>query len=81
MAANNPEPHSESDSAHGEEHGQHIANENLVVLFMFVAMIIGGLLRVISKKYKISYTLLIFLTGIVFGRFPLMFGDMMNEAI
>jgi hypothetical protein len=56
MAANNPEPHSESDSAHGEEHGQHIANENLVVLFMFVAMIIGGLLRVISKKYKVIYS-------------------------
>lgn len=30
-----------------------ILSENLIVLFLFVALIIGGILRIINKKYGV----------------------------
>jgi hypothetical protein len=41
----------------------------LVVLFIFVGLLLGGLLREVNKKTKIPYTPMLLVLGILLGYF------------
>jgi hypothetical protein len=41
----------------------------LVVLFIFVGLLLGGLLREVNKKTKIPYTPMLLVLGIFLGYF------------
>ena len=55
-------------SEHGEGH-DHGHNQILIVLFVFVGLIIGGLLREVYKKTKFPYTPLVVIIGLFMGHY------------
>ena len=58
------------ETAHGgEEHsgGHHISYEVMVVLFISISLLIGGICREITKKTKIPYTPMLLVIGMLIG--------------
>ena len=58
-----------NEHADPSEHGEHGHHENgpLAVLFVFVGLLFGALLREINKKTRIPYTPMLLVIGIFFG--------------
>jgi len=59
-----------AEHGHGEE-GHHDAGHDqlLIVLFTFVGLMVGGLLRELYKKTKFPYTPLVVIAGILMGHY------------
>jgi len=68
----------DGEAADGGEHhgGHHVANEVLVVLFITMGLLLGGLLREVNKKTKIPYTPMLLVSGMLIGGYREYFGSM-----
>ena len=59
----------ETDHAEHNEHGGHHENGPTIVLFVFMGLLVGSILREINKKTKIPYTPMLLVIGIFFGHY------------
>ena len=51
------------------EAGHSVGGETLVIFFLFAALFLGGIFKEVNKKTKIPYTPMLFIVGIVCGKF------------
>lgn len=56
------------DTEHEMEHEEHASHQQLlIVLFVFIALLIGGACRELNKKTKFPYTPILVIVGLIMG--------------
>lgn len=64
-----PTPKAKKEHVTEHKNGVHISEGGLIIKFIFLSLLLGGLLKEIKKKTNIPYSPMLLLSGILFGLF------------